>query len=150
MNNLSQLNLGWVAGVIDGEGYIGLTRRVNRKNSQHNYSQNVNVSNTSMTMLTHLKSVTGIGNIGPEIDHGPGRKLSWVWSLRVQEQALFLPVVLPHLVVKQKHAELLLEYFTTVKPMLGRGHCLPERDIILRMCIFDELADLNRKGRPYP
>lgn len=60
----------------------------------------------------------------------------------------FLNTILPYLVIKKLQAELLLEYFERCHiPIHTKAKMLTEENIVLRMVIFDELRDLNRKGK---
>lgn len=100
---LSDVEKSYIAGIIDGEGYIGIYR------SKDRYLRPVvNVANTSEVLIDQLRRMTGIGAKYKKTHH---MKSCWSWSVRkFSEIRGLLEAVLPFLVVKRKKAELLLEF----------------------------------------
>lgn len=140
---MTEAQLGWIGGIMDGEGYIGLRREHQR--SHDYYSPLVTVTNTRLLMLTHLRQLTKLG-LTSQSTHRPNFKhrQGFVWALRVKEQKELLPIILPYLVVKREQAELLIEYLNL--PLGHNTHGVSNDLASTRAAIFSELAELNHKG----
>lgn len=135
--------LAYIAGLVDGEGMIGLSRSAKRGNHNHAYAGVCTITNTDQEIHSWLIQTTGIGIVDPRI-RGPKDKPCWVWRLRSYEQKDFLLAILPYLKIKKQQADLLLE-FLVIERRTQIG--VPDHDsAYLKDIIFDELADLNKRG----
>lgn len=82
---LSLLNLGFVAGILEGEGYFSTLGR--------NAGSRVGVKMTDLDVLERLQAITKIGTInGPYIPAADnhGKKPYWTWSVSKQTDAAAL------------------------------------------------------------
>jgi LAGLIDADG endonuclease len=150
--------LGWLAGIIDGEGCITIVPRLRSDAScrNHGYSMKVAVSNTDPRMILKIKSILGFGSIQCKSEHRNGRcKAAYVWITSCREALVFLLVIKDHLVTKAEQAQLAIEIqnrTTTrmgMKPAngpTGKGRVLSIEEASLRRGIFDQIKILNRKG----
>lgn len=127
-------NIAWIGGFMDGEGSFMLTEHRQRNNL--GYDPRISCPNTNPLNIEALYKYTQMGYICDRTVNNPRAKSAQVWSLRVKEQKIFLPLIIPHLVCKRKQAELLLEYFQVVDGLsqtrIGT--------------ISLELAELNKRG----
>lgn len=107
--------LAYVAGIIDGEGCLSITGAhvVSKKGTLYwKYDAEVTVTNTSVALMNWL-----LKNFGGEImPRGKPlkatHKLCYRWRLKDSKARLeFLTAIRPFLVIKQKQADLLREYF---------------------------------------
>lgn len=148
MKPLSPVDIGYLAALFDGEGTIGAYKD-KRSNS---FTENVGVTNTNTALLEWCKLITGFGYVTPLGDRKSEKhKKGFIWRLRRDELPVLLPILLPHLKLKRRQAELVLELLDTLKVEKiaygrGRGTMVSEEVAILRAVICSELADLNRKG----
>lgn len=143
MRELSQFSLGYIAAMIDGEGSICLSRTRRENSYLYDYHPAVQVSNTSELLLGQLVKMSQIGKVRPQYGESSKRSAAWKWVWSCDEIRAFMPIIGPVLVLKRRQAELLLEFFGT----LGRhNETVSEEAWILRACIFDELAILNKRG----
>lgn len=145
MNELSIGHQGYLAGLLDGEGNVGLSRSRSRNARTWKYSPCVGVTNTYVDVLSFCKRVTGLGHLSPKKVEKLNWKVSYEWSIRSYEQQDFLTAVLPFLIIKRRQAELMLEFLTSCMWPIGRGSP-PEEIIVMRQVIFEEMAELNKRG----
>ena len=135
-------HLFYIAGIIDGEGYIGLIQHRKKKSLNFGYSPKTSVTNTNTTLLYWLKQETGIGVVTPQ-SKVEGCKPRWEWRLNADEMREFLVCIEPFLLIKKQQAVLLLEYL----PFNFKGQRqVPDEISIQRECIYQELAALNARG----
>lgn len=119
---LTELQLGYIAGILDGEGQVSIVRNIRRddKKRLREYDLRVQVSITQRRRLlldTILKwtgkesgiiSATGLGN------------KYFALRFRVPWLQENLPLILPHLVLKKRQAELVLEFIASRASRPGR------------------------------
>ncbi len=102
----SRTTRAWAAGIVDGEGWIGLENRKGRRKK----TPVVAVSNTIMDILTGLSENFG-GKI--HIDRRPSRpnaKTCWVWRLRGAKCVIFLKTIKIFLRGKKSKANNVINY----------------------------------------
>lgn len=104
IDSMSELDLSWLAGFIDGEGTIGLYRHPD------GFVASVVISNTNLPVLLHVFRLTGCGGIYKK----PTRKSGHVqgYHFRVNERTAVDALVrrlLPHLRIKKSQAELMIQ-----------------------------------------
>ena len=137
--------LAYTAGLIDGEGYIGLIPHSVTKNS---FSPKVKVASTNIELVEFLHN-----NFGGHLDKlrvysQPNRKMSAMWTLSNGiNVGPFLKSLLPYLRVKNKQANLILEYIKKYRYKKMRQ--VNKEDIILkRQDIYKQIRVLNYRGLP--
>jgi hypothetical protein len=104
--------LGWVAGIIDGEGYIGLVPNF-QKGRVVGIMPRIDISSTTPIMQERLASVLGMGLLyyKRKRENRPKEKPQTSWSTWSNcNVGPLLQVILPHLVVKKPIAEIVLEH----------------------------------------
>lgn len=111
---MNDVDVGWLAGIIDGEGSISLER----KNKGEWKYPRLSVSSTDIEILQHCVAITGIGTIRPtgigtirpKKEVRSNYKPSWVWKVDSKNDTLgILSVVLPYLKCpKKKNRSILL------------------------------------------
>ena len=95
-NHLSDSQKGWIAGILDGEGWIGTDKRSKRITIQ--------VNNTDTKMLNQLHSLCGGNRYKGKAAHGNYRQQHiWVLSRRNNVVTL-LNSVFPYLITKRDTA----------------------------------------------
>jgi hypothetical protein len=115
---VTQLEIGWLAGFVDGEGYIGIGEYKTRRRHP-SYSCALQISNTDEAMILKAQAIIQKMGVNPYIrTHGHGvrnkPKSKIVWVLVVHRMNKLIPVlelINPHLTgSKQERGELVLEY----------------------------------------
>ena len=105
--NLPPQLLGYLAGIVDGEGCI--TRQVSRTKNGQSVHPVITVSNGHRPLLEYLQTATGFGNIRSA--HGKNSTLNpaFNWSTQKRQDVYtLLTSLLPLLIVKKKQALLAL------------------------------------------
>ena len=133
---MTQIEIGYMAGCIDGEGSFNITPGGNQA-----FNVSLTVSNTDQKMLDKLCNSSGVGVVyTTPCTQRKGNKLLWVWHVgsRVQLSTL-LPIIIPALITKRKRAEYVLEFCERRIATI----ITDERDVELRKLVRFE----NNKGR---
>ena len=100
----------WLAGIIDGEGTITITRQWRTKS--YSYRPEIHITNTSSLMLNEAVSIMEIA-VGkkPKIFSTNNGNKREVYRVRFQDRNScfnLIKLLLPHLIAKKAQAELLL------------------------------------------
>ena len=104
---MDEFKIAWAAGIMDGEGCVGVRWNKKRKS----FTLVVSVTNTDPRMLITLKRMFG-GSIqlAHSKNYKPHYKTTWGWFLVSTGACAMLQTVLPHLVVKRDQAELAITF----------------------------------------
>lgn len=162
MSEVPETAWAYLAGMIDGEGYLYVFLHSNpsyRKETKKGYAREFRcfVSSGSKKLLERIQ--TDIGNIGTITRHRykpetlkdeKYRHTHRVpnYTLRFYQGALrrILPKVIPYLILKKEQAEIMLKMLETVKKI--RNPELRERTLLLMQKQFDE-ACFKTAGNKY-
>ena len=109
------LTLAYLAGVIDSDGYITITR-ASRKGKLY-FAASVGITGTRRQPHDLAASVWG-GNVYQHVPKNPRHRTQFVWCRQGETAAGIITDVLPFLRVKEDHAWLALECQELV--VLGR------------------------------
>ena len=110
----------YFAGIIDGEGYLGL--KIQRKRKQHHiqsYVAEVSVSNTNLELINWIHKNFG-GRILTENIRKGKWKIVYIWRAYSNEISSILRNVKKYLIVKKEKAECILDYRKTI--ILNQGN----------------------------
>ncbi len=111
MNKLTKEQAAYIAGIVDGEGYLRLSEHDNR------VSGHIRVGQKDIRLLFWLKETTGVGNIRRAKSSKVKNGFFYLWNLSpAKEQILFLKEIIPYLVLKSTEAKLLLVVAKTIGP----------------------------------
>lgn len=139
LDELTDYELGYIAGMIDGEGSLVMTQPKNTRC----YTVYGEVTNTNSSVIDFLECLCG-GNISADRRKKHPDK-PWKPSYRVIFPKYILQKLLPiiTLVIKRKQKELLLE---AISMMNYHEYSDSERSRLEE--IYQEMRKLNKKGRP--
>lgn len=114
VRRLSAAARGWIAGILDGEGYIGLVPQ--HRATRQWLTPRCDVTSTTPAMQRQLLRLLG-GHVGPpskrQLAYNRARNCrpQWRWSLWALEKVgALLEAILPLLVVKRRVAAVVLRY----------------------------------------
>lgn len=116
---LSIAEMAYIAGIIDGEGSIMLTRF--HKNQFH--APCITIASTSLELLEWVKAKSGLGSIKSKKNYNPiNHKDSYTYTVRYDEAILLLKEIEPYLVIEQKklRAQMILNEYKNLTPRNGR------------------------------
>jgi hypothetical protein len=140
----------WLACAIDTEGCIRLSAFTNpRRRRKHlEYKPIVTIVNTNMDFLNFARSLIGGGYIFQNKDKRSSRKVCWILSIPHRNLESILNAIKPHLIIKRRQCDLLLEALAILKAnrAFRKGGLLEENFKRLGE-IKDELSVLNKRGR---
>lgn len=140
---MNTFDLGYLCGIIDGEGHIGASK------SGHSYTIRFNIYNTDEQLILWCKNKLNVGHV--HLKHSNNQKHKNSWRLNITKQsdlAKVLSMIIPYLKVKKEQATLALEFVLSRlnKPPRGRGLGRPpysKREVN----IINKLYLLNKKGK---
>ena len=122
MNKKEQL--AWAAGIIDGEGSIGIDFKRKPKEYKHpSYRLRLRVNMTHKKTVVLLKDILGVGTVRPRTMKNKKWKRQYVWSVSGNIARRVLITLLPFLCTKRKDALLGIKFreFMNSVVIPGRG-----------------------------
>ena len=131
---LNTAEAAYIAGLIDGEGSIGLLRKHRGENRQ----LVVSISNNDFALLRYVLDVTGVGKITSKkpakIKHTPSK----TYTVTNRQALELLRQITPMLrTYKRARAELILEKYLTLTPRNGKysAELLAARNNFVEECM---------------
>jgi hypothetical protein len=106
------VGIGWLAGIIDGEGHIGIHQKVTRGKSRdwYGYTPVVVVAMHSQSVCDCALAISGVGKVKLLSPAGKRYRFDhWHWRCRSADAVSVLQSVRPFLVEKAEQADLVLE-----------------------------------------
>ena len=117
VRTLTPVDASYIAGLIDGEGTITLTRKLRGGNRQ----LIVSVSSTEINLLQHIKEVTGVGRITGKRTYQPHHTPSFTYAVGNRQALIILQQITPYLrSYKAERAALVLKHYLRLTPRNGR------------------------------
>jgi hypothetical protein len=132
---LTDLERGYVAGIIDGEGHLGIEK-------EKSYLQPfIRIGNTSKELLLYLQNL-----IGGKIHQLPKRNKNWKDQFRLdiqrpEEIIAILNEILPLFIVKKIHAQLLFKFCESRLIRFQQPNTREE------FILYEKMKELNRRGQ---
>lgn len=102
-------DLGWAAGLLDGEGMICLVTSKPSVHGHRRYVLQVQVTNTYLPALERFKAIVGPGRVRAATNSSKDEaryKPLWDWEATARAAEEVLTLLLPYLVIKHEQAEL--------------------------------------------
>ena len=106
--------LSYFAGIIDGEGTITIYRQIYKSGYEPTYGMRLLVSSTDMILLEWCKE-NFEGTIQTIRCGEANHRDTYQWVLGMKKTRRVLLKVMPYLLIKQKQAELVLEFYEKCK-----------------------------------
>jgi len=153
---MERTDLAYMAGIVDGEGFIGIDSCCKRKNKPSAYQLRVGVVNTNRELLEWIKenfegSVSSRGK-PTSIKH----KQSYQWRVEAKKAGKLLRLIRPYLIIKREQANIGLEFRATYEKMKGVLYThrngrfintiINPKVIPLREQLRERILQLNRRG----
>jgi hypothetical protein len=138
---------GYIAGIIDGEGCIGIYRSSDRDRT---FFLQITIVNTNVTVLEWLKNKFGCGYLAPQSTSKKRFKNKQSYSLEVSRMKAYqiLLRVLPHLIIKRAQADLGVKFKAWQNGRKPTGEYRPysEQDNKTGESFVTQSRALNKKG----
>jgi len=109
---ISETDWAYIAGVIDSDGYVGLTRsKENRRTKNtYNYRPTITVTQAEPQAVVFIKNI-GLGTFGINRQQNKKHRSLFRWGVYSYMDVRFLiENILPYLRIKREQARILLEY----------------------------------------
>lgn len=117
MNQLSAADSAYIAGLIDGEGTITLSRRHRNENRQ----LCISISSTERQMLEFVLIATGVGKITNKVTSSRRHSPSFTYAVSNRQALDLLKQVSPILKsYKKRRADLILQDYIRLTPRNGK------------------------------
>lgn len=143
--NISETDKAYIAGLLDGEGSIGMFICNQKQLLTPTYYLQVSITNTHKGVLVWLTALLGVGRLSEKL-HGNKRwKRSYNWRLSGFAAGKFLECVYPYLRIKRLQAEIGIKYTPTLQKYTQR-HRLTLQERHQREQLYREMKRLNLKG----
>lgn len=131
----------YLAGIIDGEGTVTLSRA----HANEMGSPKVSVANNSLQLLNWIKTKTGTGVIIRRSKRSPVHGDQYVLDISDNAALALLGELREYLLVKKAHAELLLARYKAVTPRNGK---YTKELLAGKMALLSEIRALNKHQYP--
>ena len=138
----------YIAGIIDGEGCIGLNehRRLGARCHTPSVVASVQV------VMTDAEAVNFIAErYKGRVRHSAGRDITRKAYFTFnasdrREVEVLVKDIYPYLKIKVRQADVLLDYLTSPKLRGGRGHDVSDEVMFLRRVLVADMHALNQRG----
>lgn len=141
--------VGWLAGIIDGEGWVGMKLSHDSRRGEV-FGLYLSVANTSVELLQRCARIAGgVGYIhARRYIKNPKWRLCWTWTVSGAQAAEVCRLVGPYLVLKGPQCRLLLQTLPFFGEWGNNTSRRPRQVVQLRKSYLAFKA-LNRKGPRY-
>lgn len=144
--HLTSLELGYVAGILDGEGTIGIYRDRQWRGTTY-WNARLSVTSTDYRLIAWLKERLG-GYI--DVHHQmrtDSRKPYSRWTLRkIADVTGLLLLVEPYLIIKRDHAQLALAFLRTKERLITQGKTPVKETADIMFSFKKQMNLLNLRG----
>lgn len=157
--SLSEHEIGYLAGIMDGEGSIHISRPISRAKDCKSpiYQTYISVTNTEIKLLEWINERIGgiIRSIPTDKKSNVIRKPIWRWYCPIVRLTEFCKLVIPYSIIKRREFEIMIEIRGTYKSQAKKGkqgvQKVPDEDLEIRHRCYLELKSLhNRPNLRHP
>lgn len=147
MYNLSQLEIAYLAGIMDGEGCVSIMKSKPLSNtSSPSHILRITIANTNKDLIDWLGvKMGGCTRRASRANYPSAWKDSWQWHIEGFKAMEFLCLVEPYLIIKKAQASIGIEF--QKKKTLSTGKRLEKEEILFRDSFRNRLTTLNKKGK---
>jgi hypothetical protein len=114
MNTLTEAQQSYLAGLIDGEGCLSITRFYHPKSANPVYVFRVIITMTSENLIRDWHKITGIGSVFHSVRNQKHAKShwhdAWQWSIGQSEAYSLLKTIYPFMKLKRDQADTAFEF----------------------------------------
>ena len=135
----------YLAGIIDGEGTIGVFKSGFHSGRQQYYST-LQVGNTDRRLIKWLLE-NFKGNCSMSISKNENAKDSYKWSIKGHKAYKILIEVRDFLLLKQEQADVVIEHYRRVTRHYHGGDKNPRWAIALTEEAYRKTRELNKRGK---
>lgn len=148
---LTDAEIGWLAGIMDGEGCITISACPPSKHATHRtiqYRPHIAISMCHKPSIHRIGQLFGMGSSSVEIRNAtPGHHDVYKWYAGSRQAIACVRLIRPCLVTKAEEADLLLEYGQLPNLRTGRAG-IPVELLQARHNIYEKMKALKHRNRP--
>ena len=143
---LSDLETGYLAGVVDGEGCITINKKKAKGYAfEFRYVPVFKVTNTNLELLNYIHKLVGSGSIIPLPNNFRGRKRMYQLDFYANTQRWLLPLLAPLLKCKRQQADLVIELLNLTNTHVKRHYRDEHRQQKIEG-LYQRIKKLNHRG----
>jgi len=144
---MTELEFAYLAGLTDGEGYIGITKTSRKhRNGRFSYQAHISIGMTDHDVLIYLRERTDLGFLYYKPQRQKKHKIALCWWLTAEPCRMLLPKILPYLRVKNKQAEIVLAYLSIAGHVFRKNPVKVAEYMDKCEAMFVECTKLNKRG----
>ena len=147
---MSEVECAYVAGFIDGEGTISVTRQTNKPKylAGCKYTAYMSVSNTHLGVLEAVRAMVGCGRLRLNKRHKQKEHYKDVWVLHwtPPQMRRLLPQLMRYLIVKVEQGALALKFLKLIEGSNSYSHNTSARQHEM----YVKFGELNHRGLYQP
>lgn len=136
--SMDNLVKAYLAGVVDGEGTITLSR----SHANQTPSPEVSIVNTYYPLITWIRARVGKGIIRQRTGRRVQHATSYIWTVRSDAAIAFLRQIQPWLIIKKQHARLIVSQYKKVTCRNGR---YPQALLQRKLRLVRKIRELNAR-----
>jgi hypothetical protein len=161
---LTETEKAWLAGFVDGEGSITISKQIRKNRPSPAYRALIEVANTNKAPLEFIMKEYGgkIYHAHEKRRRKNGKKWSdaFTWYCPISVSERLLTDIFPYLRVKSKQAEIVLEFIRHIKTLnrepirdkfgriAGSKH-LTKEELDYRESLYSKVRSLNQKSKGF-
>jgi len=145
MKKLTETEKAYIAGLLDGEGCIGVFRqKIKNRTHEYNFGARVIITNSNFPVICWLKEKTGIGCA---YEYNKSYKENWNkvhrWQVTSRKARTFIKTIYPYLIIKKEIANVVLK-LPVHKKWEGRERTINQYQAQYK--IFELAKVMNKRG----
>lgn len=147
VGDLNEIDIAYIAGIIDGEGCVTISRKKDTMfdiNKKFHYIAEIYITNTNEDFIKKIKNILG-GSNTLLINKGVGN-CKKCYQIRWSRQAdvyKILTCVRDYLIIKRKNAEIVMKFLDS---RLGHNS-RTEKYIEYEIDLYTQVREINKKGK---
>lgn len=136
---LTQVQLAYIAGFIEGDGCFSIARYFSKQDG-YVYEYKLAAYNTNEGIMIWFKK--NIGGYYRKVKTSPRWKKPFHWSIKNKEAIKLVELLLPYLVAKQEEASLWVKYAQNIIP--NKTNKRTQETIDFRMGLIDDIRKVRK------
>jgi hypothetical protein len=132
----------YMAGLFDGEGYVGIHKRKNLKTNTTSYMLLIRIEMTYPKLLRWVQQT--FGGFLHQVRPRPNCKETYVWGLNAEKALNFLNLISAYSKLKQKHIKIATRFQALIQPHIGIATSLA--NINRKHGYYEAIKKINRRG----
>jgi hypothetical protein len=149
MNFISEIDKAYIAGIVDGEGSIcisktkpGLQKDGHRYHNPR-YTLRIGIEMTEKNIISYLADI--FKKPYQSRDRGMNRQVLYNVAWSAEPAKTFLDTILPFLKGKRAQAHLALFFWNNIQHVRGKG-LVPKKELEFREQCYQKMKELNATG----